>query len=163
MSLELSKEMLAVKGYLSDARVLVEGVHLEMGRSTFAGVTSSPILEVARMLQIEQHQNKHHKKSKPESTTPVVPQKQVSSDSLMTRARKNPKLPPMVTADEDAPVVEFTTSRTKTLKRLRASDVPRGVDPDELAKPRKRSTRTRKADPKPKRVTPKKSAKPRRR
>lgn len=161
MSLELSRELLAVKGYLSDAKLLVNE-QLGNQTSVLSDWYSKNVIEVARMLQIEQHQNKHHKKSKPESTTPVVPQKQVSSDSLMTRARKNPKLPPMVTADEDAPVVEFTTSRTKTLKRLRASDVPRGVDPDELAKPRKKSTRTRKADPKPKRVTPK-SAKPRRR
>lgn len=135
MSLELSREMLAVKGYLGDARVLVEE---QVGRSGNLGELGL-IIEVARMLQVER-QHHSHKKSKPEEVTPTAPAKRVTSDSIMTRVRSHPNLPPMVSAEpEETPVKRSRPSKS------RRAPIVKEVQP----------SRPRKADPK--RVTPKKT------
>jgi hypothetical protein len=153
MSLELSKEMLQVKGHLQDARVLVESV---LGKPP-GDIHIGYVVEVARMLQQEYHHT--HKK------TPVVKEvldqpkasshdtdpartlsrqsarlsrtlKASTNDKVMTSARNNPQVPMLVSA----PQGETTTRKRK----------PR---------PSKPTPKVKKAEPKPK----KKASKPRRR
>lgn len=120
MSLELSKEMVLVEGYLADARLLVEK---QLGKPIPPDTQAKFIIEVARMLQIERQ---HHKKPKPESST-LIPPRRLNSDSVMSSARKNPKLPPMVSADEDVPVQSKRSHTRKT--PIETKPTPRRVTP----------------------------------
>lgn len=138
-SLELSKEMLAVKGYLGDARVIVEE---QIGKGASPDTLAKIIIEVARMLQVER-QHHPHKKLKPESPAPapVLPRR-LNSDSLMSTARKNPKLPPMVSADDDLPVQPKRSHTRKNPVEVN----PRRVTP--LSEGKNPRARKSKAEPK---------------
>jgi len=140
-SLGLSEELLSVKSYLSDARVLVDE---QFGKSVVLDEYHcyiKNVIEVARMLQIE----RTHKKTKvrpesaPEKEKPTNP-KRASSDKLMSRVRANPKLPPMVF---EPPVKRSSSSRSSKV-------------PVEKVRP----SRSRKSDSKPRRIPD--STKPRR-
>lgn len=159
-SLGLSEEMLAVKDYLSDARVLVdEQFGRFIGSDNFHSGYAKNVIEVARMLQIERtHRilsSKHQssgKKPKSEKateagapTTTLAP-KRASSDKLMSRVRANPKLPPMISTEQDPE--EPAVKRSRSSKRSKSST--------EKSRPSRS-----KSDPKPRKV--KDSAKPRRR
>lgn len=141
MSLELSKEMLTVKGYLGDARVLVE--EKLGGGGAPLDIWATLIIEVARMLQVER-QHHSHKKPKPEISNPLPPIR--NSDSLMSSARKHPKLPPMVSDDEG---VQEKPKRSHTRKTpVEVKPLPRRVTPPSEGKtPRDRKS---KAEPKQK-------------
>jgi hypothetical protein len=104
-SLALSSEMLAVKSYLSDARVLLDE---QFGKGTFDCQYTKNVIEVARMLQAERANfKKGHPKSAPEKEKPTNP-KQASSDKLMSSVRANPKLPPLVSTEPQTEVVPAT-------------------------------------------------------
>jgi len=135
-SLELSKEMLTVEGYLTDARLIVEK---QLGKRLPEEAWAKSIIEIARMLQIE-HQHKLHKK--PDGSTPVPPRR-LNSDSVMSSARKNPKLPPMVSADEDVPVQPKRSHTRKTPVEVKAP--PRRVTRvrEPKAEPKRKSSRRR--------------------
>lgn len=142
MSLELSKEMISVQGYLGDAKLLLEQ---QLGKVP-ADFWARGIIEIARMLQQERH---HLRKKVVDKGVDKVAATHLKANQVVENERRHPKVPPMISAhDDDGQAVEFTTRKTKSIKRLRASDVPRGVDPDDLVKPRKRTPK--KAEPKKK-------------
>jgi hypothetical protein len=108
MSLELSKEMLTVEGYIADARLITEK---QLGRSITQCLDSYDsypgfVLEVAKLLQIERQHNLH-KKPRPEKAPEKVSVQRSGTDRVMSEARSNPQVPPMVSAsdDDDAPVI----------------------------------------------------------
>jgi hypothetical protein len=135
MSLELSKEMLTVEGYLTDASLIFENKVRSLGFRSLEETWEKSIIEIAKMLQIERQHNLH-KKPKPENSIPV-PQRRLSSDSLMSSARKHPKLPPMVSADE-VPAQPKRSHTRKTPVEVKAS--PRRVRKPK-AKPKQKSSR----------------------
>lgn len=109
--LDLSKEMVSVEGYLADARLIVEK---RIGKLPYDLYTKT-VIEVARLLQIE----RHHKKPRTEkASTPKPP----TTDQVMSSARANPQVPPMMssTPSEEEP---------KPVKRSHKKKAPVEVKP----------------------------------
>lgn len=139
-SLELSEEMLSVRGYLSDAKILVDEVFWKsVISSNEYQVYTGTIIEVARMLQMERTPKKVRvrPKSTPEKEKSNT-SKQASSDKLMSSVRAHPKLPPLVSTEPSTEVLPAMKPRSS-----RASKVP-----VEKARP----SRSQKSDPKPQRL-----------
>jgi hypothetical protein len=94
MSLDLSKEMLTVEEYMADARLIVED---QLGKFIAPDIYAF-VIEVARMLQIERQ---HNKKPRPKKAPEKVSVQCSRGDRLMSEARRNPQVPPMVSASDD--------------------------------------------------------------
>lgn len=94
--IDLSKETIAVRGYLQDARVILQE---QVGDKVKPDVGATLIVEVARMIQ---HEHNHSSRKKPSvgSSSAV---KKPSIEDPVTVARRNPKPPPMV-PDIEVPV-----------------------------------------------------------
>ena len=116
MSLELSKEMLMVQGYLGDAKLLVDQ---QLGKIAHERI-GVVIVEIAKMLQQERH---HLHKKAPSVTTPSSSPK---GDQVMESARNNPQVPLMVSASNE----ESTPRNTSRVRK------PKEVDP-RVQKPKK--------------------------
>jgi hypothetical protein len=128
MSLELSKEMLQVKGYLADAKLLVEQLVTTPGGSL--------IVEVARMLQQERHHG--HKKS-PEKGIAVHSK---TTDRVMADARNHPQVPLMMSASDDEPVRERKSRPRKSKPTAVKKPAPKRK-PDPRKKASKSKSRRR--------------------
>ena len=104
--LELSKEMISVESYLADAKLVVEK---QFGRFVHlpAEVVTTLTIEVARLIQLERQKQR---KPRPEK----VPPKQPATDQLMSKARSNPQVPPMVHSSPEE--VQAPPKRSHTRK-----------------------------------------------
>lgn len=100
-SLELSKEMLSVEGYIADAKLIVEK---QIGRHYQWEHQAHLLIEIAKMLQAERSL---HKK-----TSPVKIPKDQGKDQVMSTARANPQVPLMVSSTPE----EVRPKRSHTKK-----------------------------------------------
>jgi hypothetical protein len=141
MSLELSKEMVSVEGYLADARLLVEK---QLGKPFPPDTQAKFVIEVARMLQSER-QHQPHKKS---AQGKMVAPKRSDTDQVMSAARSHPQVPPMVSAStESVPASPKRSHTRKTPVDVKAT--PQRVNPSSEGK----APRVRKSKAEPKRKT----------
>lgn len=131
MSLELSKEMLQVKGHLADAKVLIENI---LGKPPLEAHLAY-VVEIARMLQLERHHT--HKKAPSVKSTSSSPK----TDRVMSEARNHPQVPMMVSAaSDDRPVRERKSRPRKATPKVRP---PRKVESKRKPDPRKRPAKPR--------------------
>ncbi len=111
--IDLSRETIAVRGYLQDARVILQE---QVGDKVKPEVGAALIVEVARMIQ---HEHNRSGKKKPSAGSSSSTAKKPSLEDPVTVARRNPKTPPMV-PDIEAPA-EPKRSRKKPEPERKAS------------------------------------------
>jgi hypothetical protein len=114
MSLELSKEMVSVQGYLADARLILDE---KIGKGLSVDSWGKSLIEIARMLQIERHYAQHSRKVASDDKSASAPKQK--TDQVMATARKHPQVPMMVSAPNIEPVRERKSRPRKASPMLR--------------------------------------------
>jgi outer membrane biosynthesis protein TonB len=128
MSLELSKEMISVQGYLGDAKLLMS----QQVGAVPPDFWPRGVIEIARMLQ----QERHHQRKKLVDKAGSVPLTRSRSAQAVLDARKNPQTPPVVSFDDDEPTPK---PRRKAAEPKKKVESKKKVEPKKkIAKPRRR-------------------------
>ena len=130
MSLELSKEMLMVQGYLGDAKLLVDQQLGKIAPERVGGV----VVEIAKMLQQERHHI--HKKAPPTPSAKSTQSSSPKTDQVMASARNNPQVPMMVSASDTEPAPRKSRPR-KIAPKVRKPEPKKRVE-KRTSKPRRR-------------------------
>lgn len=130
MSLELSKEMLMVQGYLGDAKLLVDQQLGKIAPERVGGV----VVEIAKMLQQERHHI--HKKAPPTALT--TQSSSPKTDQVMASARNNPQVPMMVSASDTEPAPRKSPRIRKPKEVAPRVRKTKKVEVKSVKKPRRR-------------------------
>jgi hypothetical protein len=132
MSLELSKEMISVQGYLRDAKLLMSQQLGNAPPDSYHRV----VIEIARMLQQERH---HQRKKLVSDKAGSAPLTHSRSAQAVLDARKNPQTPPVVSFDDDEEEEPTPKPRRKKIESKRKIEPKKKAEPKKrVAKPRRR-------------------------